>query len=706
MNFPNKVVICKKIKQYMNNSYTSYVLKFILIASIMIFIAFNYASFNEYNDKEFVFTETLIEGKQDTISQYTGSVQTDSQMLDEVSFVSEHPLSSDELKVKIRNTQGELAVKDYTFQCRKLENGYQIRLKFAKDVNTTAFMHMELEITGKAAPDLEQWNVVCRTFPTAELFLMLLMIVLLFGKWILKTGKNEDTVKKMNGHIFVYAVLGGAISFLTIESLYNLELLSSMPTYIILGNWFCFFLIYLMITVLFNSLRWGMITTNILFLILGIANHYILLFRGQPIQPVDWNSFGTAAEVVHQYDYSMTKEILQSILLSIIFVAWMIVIEERKFSVGWKKNLIIHAVGVVSLIGGISFLTSDYYINTFHMTIYQWRPMETYKQYGFALSFIAFEKEMKVEKPEGYSVDNIEEQERIIESGKEEEKVSEEKPDIIVVMNESFADLGYIRPFETTSPYMEYFNSIQDNVIKGHMLVSVIGGGTADTEYEFLTGHSIELFQNASIPYATTINESHYSLATTLKAQGYQAIAMHPNKAENWRRNIVYPYLGFDRFIDIDEFTDPIYFRYISDRSVYDKILEEQDNNSGETPMFLFAVTMQNHGGYATQEDVTSAAVDVNYDDVNQYLTAIRASDQALKRFIEELKTREKPTIVVFFGDHYPNLNAGFMNWLYQKNDSELTLEELERKYSVPYFIWANYDLGIGSQQDQITSAN
>lgn len=162
---------------------------------------------------------------------------------------------------------------------------------------------------------------------------------------------------------------------------------------------------------------------------------------------------------------------------------------------------------------------------------------------------------MKVEKPEGYSVDNIEEQERIIESGKEEEKVSEEKPDIIVVMNESFADLGYIRPFGASQVHI--WNTLilyRIMWIKGHMLVSVIGGGTADTEYEFLTGHSIELFRMHRYHDHHWSNRD-YLLLTTLKAQGYQAIAMHSNKAENWRRNIVYPYLGFDRFIDIDEFT-------------------------------------------------------------------------------------------------------------------------------------------------------
>ncbi len=182
--------------------------------------------------------------------------------------------------------------------------------------------------------------------------------------------------------------------------------------------------------------------------------------------------------------------------------------------------------------------------------------------------------------------------------------------------------------------------------------------------------------------------------APYFRSLGYGTHAIHPAEAANWRRDRIYEQLGFDAFDDITTMEDADTFRdLVTDRTTYERVLEKIDE--GEGPQFVFDVTIQNHGGYDTGLVPAADAVHLESDEVenpevDEFLAAIRRSDEDLRWLVDELNARNEPTIVVFFGDHQP----GFADWLFEetfgKPVEDAGLEEVQARYRTPYFIWAN----------------
>lgn len=194
---------------------------------------------------------------------------------------------------------------------------------------------------------------------------------------------------------------------------------------------------------------------------------------------------------------------------------------------------------------------------------------------------------------------------------------------IIAIMNESWFDYRTIGDPQTSEDYMPFLDSLTDNIIKGHTLTCTKGGGTAKTEYEFLTGNSCKRFPGM-VPYVSYFTHSQYSIVTTLSDQGYRTVAMHPNKATNWKRTTAYRFLDFDEFIAIDQFPSDAerYRNMISDQANYEEIVRVYEEKEKGEPLFLFDITMQNHSGYTNKY----FQADVNCEDT----TAMRRTSTSL----------------------------------------------------------------------------
>lgn len=204
-------------------------------------------------------------------------------------------------------------------------------------------------------------------------------------------------------------------------------------------------------------------------------------------------------------------------------------------------------------------------------------------------------------------------------------------------MNESFADLSVISHygFETTEEVTPFFDSMDTNVIKGYALSSVFGAKTPDSEWEFLTGNSMAFLPSGSVPYQQYMSKKPYSLVSTLKERGYSCISMHPYYASGWSRNKVYPLLGFDESLFIDDFDQTNIMReYITDQELYNKIIDQYEAKTSDEKLFILGVTMQNHGGYTDYYDNFQNTINLKnhyFSDVNQYLSLIHESDKALE---------------------------------------------------------------------------
>ena len=285
-------------------------------------------------------------------------------------------------------------------------------------------------------------------------------------------------------------------------------------------------------------------------------------------------------------------------------------------------------------------------------------------------------------------------------------------PDVIVIMSESFADPRVDGDFEVNRDYMSFVHSLMDgeeNAVSGILNVSVLGGNTPNTEFEFLTGHSLAFLPKGSIPYQQYVRKPIEAMPSYFKEKGYYTIGMHPYESKGWDRDRVYPLLGFDEihFLDYFEERQPEYVRkYVSDDfflKEITRVVREAGEKSGKS-VFSFNVTMQNHGGYGKRDYDnfnpgirvigSQAKSEEHIEFMENYLSLIELSDKAFRDFVDSYRDSERPTIIAFFGDHQPalvNLEPIFANK--GKDRRSLDTEEEWDTYKVPFAIWANFDI-------------
>lgn len=518
-----------------------------------------------------------------------------------------------------------------------------------------------------------------------------------------KTGKKKQRITVWH---FLLLLCLSIFSFLEIERINNPLLEKMEPAYMALNVLFLFIFLNAVLFLL-NSWKRTVLLWTAFFFVLSLVFYFVYLFRGEPFQFIDLFSVGTAMEVAGGYEFSFTREMAVYGTVSLCLLGIFSGMEERcvNFRLRWKITARAVTVGCLGLLyvcylntgwnGGLGILTDLY------------RPYQTYQEYGTTVGFLCVAKYMRLTPPEGYSVRQAEKLAEAVETDPGEREGLVKPVNIICIMNESWADYRYLGDFAVNEPFMPYYDSMKENTIKGQTLVCIQGGGTAKTEYEFLTGNSVKRFPSM-VPYVSYFTHEQYSLVSTLKAQGYTAEAMHPNKGSNWKRTGAYRLLQFDRFFTIDDFdaSDQRIRAYISDRANYEKIIEriESKENSSD-PYFIFDVTMQNHGGYTSQNYEGEIRTEgFNNAAVNQYLSLVKESDEALEYLIEYFKKCEEPTMIVMFGDHYPSLPDSFAEWITGKTYEESTLAEQERYFATPFFIWANYD--IPEAEGILTSTN
>ena len=452
-----------------------------------------------------------------------------------------------------------------------------------------------------------------------------------------------------------------------------------------------------------GSGKWAIRIETVVAFLYGMINHYVMAFRSTPFVPWDVFSIRTASSVVGNYDFTPNKEV---IWVSIGFLSIFILARFIKFK--FKRGLFLRMIPTVcmSLILGtfVTTLWDDTFQIKSYLYPYLFTPAHMTKVNGMAVTFAMDMEYLYVEKPEGYSVKKAKEILAEYEVSAEDEIGTEEQtelPNIIVIMNEAFSDLAVLGEFTTNEDYMPFVHYLQlgyENAITGTLEVSVCGGNTANTEFEFLTGHTMDYFPVGSIPYQQYVNGELPSLASQLKEIGYDTYGMHPYNASGWQRDTVYPWLGFEKTYFLHDFENRHYIRsYVSDQTAYEKIVQLYEEKEEGTPLFAFEVTMQNHSSYSEQHE--NFTPDIHVEELNdfsldQYLSLMKVSDAELKLLVEYFAMQKEKTMIVFFGDHQPNDSiANKILRLNGTNTANMSVEEAKLRYQVPYVIWANYDI-------------
>lgn len=475
-------------------------------------------------------------------------------------------------------------------------------------------------------------------------------------------------------------------------------------------NIFLFEAIAWILFLVFGSARIALRTEIVIALAYGLVNHYVMEFRSTPFVPWDIFSIKTAASVAGNYDFTPTSAVI-GVTLGFILLFVVVQLIDMKF----PYSILYRAVPAVCvsllLCNFVTLLWNEDFQSDGNLYPFLFTPSYMTKVNGMAVTFAMDLAYVYVEKPSGYSEAEAKEILATYDDGDTTEE-GEELPHIIVIMNEAFADLSVLGEFTTNEDYMPFIHSLQEgneDTITGNLTVSVCGGNTANSEFEFLTGHTMDFFPVGSIPYQQYIKGEIPSLASQLLALGYETTAMHPYNASGWCRDDVYPWIGFETSYFVKDFKGRTYIRnYVSDESAYDKIVDVYEDREEGQPQFIFEVTMQNHSSYSEAHDNFTPDIEVegstNYG-LKQYLSLIKESDEQFENLLEYFSEEEEKVVVVFFGDHQPS--DYIANQIFRLNGistSALTEEQARLRYEVPYVIWANYDIEEATDADMDVS--
>lgn len=432
---------------------------------------------------------------------------------------------------------------------------------------------------------------------------------------------------------------------------------------------------------------------------IGVGNYFVVMFRSNPIVTWDIYSFETAMSVADNYVFSVDWALAEHIAMFIL----MLIVGVRT-NIRLSKKILRPILTVAMCIPAyfyISYLWQDNLERNTGLNDTLFNAKYMHSKDGFFVSFILDIHFLQIEEPKNYS----DEYALSLLNEQEVEKVEapEELPDIIAIMDETFSDPAVLGEFETNKDYMPFVHSILRgevaNTISGYTDVSVLGGNTANSEFEFLTGNSMAFFPNGSVPYLQYIRDGISTIVPQLEEYGYTTYGTHPYRAKGWNREFIYDLMGFDYryFQGSFPFEDKLR-NYVSDEADFKSILEWRNNTEG--PFFMFNVTMQNHSNYGGDFDNFDPQIVAKFKNtssnkyLNKYLSLMYETDQDVASLLSELSQSDRKTIVVFWGDHQPNDYV--VRPIYKEYGLDFdnqTYEQQQQRQKTPFFIWANYDI-------------
>ena len=350
-----------------------------------------------------------------------------------------------------------------------------------------------------------------------------------------------------------------------------------------------------------------------------------------------------------------------------------------------------------------------------------------YRQNGFVSAFTLNLTTMRESAPDGYSSEAV----GAILAPYEEEAQTGEYFDVIVVLSESFADVRLLPGCSFTADPLTNYDAIceRENTYSGKFYTTALGGGTVRSEFALLTGLSADYLHIGSSPYEK-VSRPFDTYVTNYRDAGYETVCIHPYDEKFYSRNVAYPLIGIDEFYGesdvVSMFNDGTldYEKYrwehghISDESTLEAVKYVLDR--GDAPKFLFTITMQNHQPYAkSPEDYLRVRVESDalegdlLDALETYTAGVYDADAMLGELVDYIDSRERPTALFFFGDHWPALGANYA--LYNATGfvdatDGFDHDEATRIYSTPYLIYSNREIDIpmlsGHKNADLTSNN
>lgn len=438
----------------------------------------------------------------------------------------------------------------------------------------------------------------------------------------------------------------------------------------------------LLVGLLFQKRIFVIAFISCIWLAFGITNCVLLMFRITPFSVVDFRLLKDAMRIMDKYCDKWAMVLI--VIGAILFVMGIVLLWIRTPKVKEKIHYIKVALYIVAW-GAVTFLVTDIGVQAQAISSNNENIADFYETNGFVYCFSSTLIDNGIAKPEIYSQEKVEE---LVESSGNEKTDSSKKPNIIMVQLESFFDVNYLSKVKCSENPVPVFDKLKENYTSGFLTVPVVGAGTANTEFEILTGMNLDYFGTGEYPYKTVLREKTCeSLSYNLKNLGYSTHAIHNNEANFYGRNKVFSNLGFDTFTSVEymQNIEENAIGWAKDGVLKDEIMSSLKSTSGED--FVYTITVQTHGQYPT--DVVDENQKIKIEGLegtekNQYeyyINQVYQVDQFIGELIKEIEKYDEDTVLVLYGDHLPNIGM---------EQEDLAKGDL---FQTEYVIWDNFSL-------------
>ena len=504
--------------------------------------------------------------------------------------------------------------------------------------------------------------------------------------------------------------------------------------------WALLFLIWLMVDWLTRFAPLATLIAAILGCVPAAVDFYTLQLRGEPFLPWDLAQVSEAAGVASAAGiHIQTSMVVSIVIILLLLVASFFLYRGRK-KLNWKPRVLGFAASAAAVCGLLfGVFLQPAVTQAIGILPDAWMQDRYYRYYGVTTSFLTNLTNLEISKPDDYSEDAVNEilddtaaagnyqtaplypasYGAVTPAGE-----TEQSPTIIYVMDESYWDVSELEQYGITfdTDVSKNLHALQQTSAYGRAYSPSFGGGTCDVEFEALTGYSVSYLPNGSKPYQQHVTRPMFSLPNYLKTQGYQTAAVHCFWAKYWSRDTAYPNLGLDTFLSLEKMTHVNKVRrhywtsgLVTDDSMADQIIQQYESMkaSSDAPVFLHAVTMQNHTNYNKDNYPDDQRVKVlnapsgisrsTLGALEDFATGIRDADAMLGRLTDYFSQVDEPVILVFWGDHYNPIDSNYDVFTKSGYASDSSADP--RLHQTTLLMWSNYsqqpvDLGTIAAYD------
>lgn len=440
------------------------------------------------------------------------------------------------------------------------------------------------------------------------------------------------------------------------------------------------------VCLLFRRRTFVRLVVLVLWAAVGVVDFVLLMFRTTPFTAVDLALVKDALAIANRYlSPGGTVLVILGVLVVSAGCVWMFCKAKKEeksreylFRVPFCGLLILCCIAMTN-IGMATGLLERNFGNL----------AQAFHDNGLPYCFLNSVLNTGIERPEEYSEELMED---FLEKYEEEEGQEPEGkgPNLIFLQLESFFDVNYVEDFSCTENPVSFFSYLRENYPSGFLEVPSIGAGTANTEFECITGMNLDLFGPGEYPYKTVLKErTCESLAYILKESGYTATAMHNNDGTFYDRHLVFSNLGFNRYISLEYMrkAEENELSWAKDKVLTGEIMRVLAHTKERD--FIYAISVQGHGAYPEEPVLAENSLDIQlpeelseyYYQYLYYVHQLKEMDDFIKELVLNLSSCQEEVVLVLYGDHLPSL--------------ELSDDLLKNKnaFQTEYVIWSNFAL-------------